>query len=1189
MKNPEEDKGDLDLATLLSDCRRFLTEIESDIQNSSLTFHAVQRAVYLLQTLENESSGGGVIALDTDALSYGENNAADTRNLGKPSGAVEQKESTSASVTVGLRSNSKDGRTDAPPTQNASASPTRHNLEAPCSEPTDCQTLDMEDFIGSTSKTNEKMAVSGEVINNASGSKRKAAVEIAKAEFKTAKNPKNSAEDAEKVPGDLRPVSKAENIATCSSRGVGSKKPETSKEAMGRRSLIVNRWSMEEALAIADKGEAGVLLEDRVQYKLASPGRVALTSLISQCLLVSMDQNPFHSLKEAEQSSAKSFFAAPDFKEHEDLQLSLSNTPIQAGVNSSLDVKNHLAEKTVNGDAFWLYKWLVIKIFSGRQSGAQECTETSVGVCLDWLVAYLTIANPDVLAKLLLDQLVEDLLECHVKGCLTLVPYLNRVAIFEFAVQRLPEEISTILLSLLPYSRFPVELQVSMDKTQEAGIDKTWMGCYSSLWIVLFSLCPKLLETFIHVWLPTFTIDEGQSWWKLLQGSQFRLVSLPKPWAAMSLFSSQDIMLGRRTEVQAWLCTMLEKRLAQVSTVGTDIVLFLACCSELSATSVEEQQLNVGQTFLAWLCRKLSLKVLPNVLGGHQDEGEDDTRGSDVAMFLENLKENVHRLWHCTLCSSSQNNETIEQSQYILNSFESSRFKTSNIWNFLKNHESSSKDLFKICQLTMICCDQHVVADLLAAVTCLAPDKSVKANSLQKLYVVLRMMHCLGAVSDCWLVFDIWAERVVSLLNHSNSYQALSKILALRQLLEPGFWCDGSPTICATETLPTVISTMFSEDENENIGLAAKSAWQLMYKALNGQWLQLLMLLHKDDAFELKLNVLDILYILNIRTYLRPQAISPHLKGVLGLYFFWLKHSHVHGGCSQSSFQDVDRSCRFDAETWQLLCLKEKLKRVIIQLSGLGSDSFMLMVDCLLDFSFEEGFCNQLGKSIIFDGMQNEAHPAMFMKSLATARITRDGKYEAVMGTGFQVALEQGSEKPYTSMLLENCRRKLGKLSEKDDKRVFSSSCDMAAATTKTRILKLELGSILHLSFERAITIMSESLQERNVWALPPSSILATLLVNRLETPHEMSLTMEQYEEVLPKQVCAQRHIFLTECFSYNPLLFEVCFSPVSVWLGSKDHTFMIIVKLKITPVGWRKFMHWIMLIGSTLHCAHDL
>ncbi|KAJ7540316.1 hypothetical protein O6H91_10G008700 [Diphasiastrum complanatum] len=198
------------------------------------------------------------------------------------------------------------------------------------------------------------------------------------------------------------------------------------------------------------------------------------------------------------------------------------------------------------------------------------------------------------------------------------------------------------------------------------------------------------------------------------------------------------------------------------------------------------------------------------------------------------------------------------------------------------------------------------------------------------------------------------------------------------------------------------------------------------------------------------------------------------------------------------------------------------------------------MVDCLLDFSFEEGFCNQLGKSIIFDGMQNEAHPAMFMKSLATARITRDGKYEAVMGTGFQVALEQGSEKPYTSMLLENCRRKLGKLSEKDDKRVFSSSCDMAAATTKTRILKLELGSILHLSFERAITIMSESLQERNVWALPPSSILATLLVNRLETPHEMSLTMEQYEEVLPKQVCAQRHIFLTECFSYNPLLFEI-------------------------------------------------
>eukprot|EP00898_Chlorokybus_atmophyticus_P004596 jgi/Chlat1/5137/Chrsp33S05130 len=58
-----------------------------------------------------------------------------------------------------------------------------------------------------------------------------------------------------------------------------------------------------------------------------------------------------------------------------------------------------------------------------------------------------------------------------------------------------------------------------------------------------------------------------------------------------------------------------------------------------------------------------------------------------------------------------------------------------------------------------------------------------------------------------------------------------------------------------------------------------------------------------------------------------------------------------------------------------------------------------------------------------------------------------------------------------------------------------------------------------------------------------PNSTLATvvtLITTRLSTPHEVSPTVEQYDEILPRRPTFPRHMFIVDCFSRNPLLFQL-------------------------------------------------
>lgn len=63
----------------------------------------------------------------------------------------------------------------------------------------------------------------------------------------------------------------------------------------------------------------------------------------------------------------------------------------------------------------------------------------------------------------------------------------------------------------------------------------------------------------------------------------------------------------------------------------------------------------------------------------------------------------------------------------------------------------------------------------------------------------------------------------------------------------------------------------------------------------------------------------------------------------------------------------------------------------------------------------------------------------------------------------------------------------------------------------RSQALDAELASLLHRTFQRACAKSVELLDE---WPCHPGNVLATHMADRLETPHEVPMTMEQYEEV---------------------------------------------------------------------------
>lgn len=74
------------------------------------------------------------------------------------------------------------------------------------------------------------------------------------------------------------------------------------------------------------------------------------------------------------------------------------------------------------------------------------------------------------------------------------------------------------------------------------------------------------------------------------------------------------------------------------------------------------------------------------------------------------------------------------------------------------------------------------------------------------------------------------------------------------------------------------------------------------------------------------------------------------------------------------------------------------------------------------------------------------------------------------------------------------------------------SAENIRKGSQKIEIVGLELGSLLRRTLHRAI---SESGEASIPWPCHPLTVLGSLMNDRLETPHEVLMSMEQYEEVI--------------------------------------------------------------------------
>ncbi|BBN08975.1 hypothetical protein Mp_4g16090 [Marchantia polymorpha subsp. ruderalis] len=166
----------------------------------------------------------------------------------------------------------------------------------------------------------------------------------------------------------------------------------------GDRRARVTKFSfssaLKEALIAAEGGKAGGRMAERINSRFELPECVFLTKLVSQCLLVSLDQTP--------------------------------SSDTCAALTSARN-------EEPNADWMWLHRWFVRTLIPG--AGSDSCYDA-----LDWLVAHMT-ASRGTITKLVLDDLLADLSNFNEGDEQPRVAtYIRRTGVLEYAALRNGDE-----------------------------------------------------------------------------------------------------------------------------------------------------------------------------------------------------------------------------------------------------------------------------------------------------------------------------------------------------------------------------------------------------------------------------------------------------------------------------------------------------------------------------------------------------------------------------------------------------------------------------------------------------------------------------------------------------------------------------------------------------------------------------
>ncbi|KAL3687834.1 hypothetical protein R1sor_014143 [Riccia sorocarpa] len=858
---------------------------------------------------------------------------------------------------------------------------------------------------------------------------------------------------------------------------------------------------LRDAVISAVEGEAGNQMSQRISSRLKLSECVSLTGLITQCLVVSLDQTPADSARGA---------------------VSRTSPSVLEGVQSGTETGSCC-------ESLWLHRWLVRSILHGG-------VKSTLHAKLDWLVAYLCASHSTII-RLVLDDLVARLRNCEVDGHQYMYHYVQRTGILEYAALREPELTAGTLLAMFRTGLGPTS--VTAGESLQDGNKRPWPGFHPNICLGISVLFPKFFSAFTALWVPTLSADVVKAW-SMSRCSDTDLLFLPAVWKFLGNSASEEPK-SRRT----WLCAAMVRRLPELAPVASHIVLLMsALCDATADCGASQPSSGVGYYLLGSLYKVLSKQVLPSVLGPDRDNVGNDT---GVRMFLENLQDHAHLVWRevlevysvsrCPCCDLSltvgghypafrgNNYSSVDGTESegggLLNPSSDKKLGRVGFHRGCLNRDP----LIQVCQLLFLCSAEHVVADLLASATRVSPSSIGITNSeFKRMLVVKKMMQLVVGQGRGCLVLELWAERVTDNFLVASDEQALRIVWAVGQLLDLNFWRVHRSEV---EQQPGSSSVKEISDEQDSAkGQEINLVWKLLRAVLDAKWLSILTLMHRNWAWDLRLAVLGLLQQLPLKVRSRSQVVAKRLKGVLGLYFSWLETLSQSGDVVEGH-EDVPAKSDVVMDSTvksQYVREMEHLKRIIIQLASCGCTSFTMMLSRLLDFSFEH--CQQMAT----------VPSATSPRAVSTA----------AAGSSPMELYEENSRiqsDDFSSLHSEERERFRKPVPGRQSNVGFFTPLSASEADNfrkrpkKSEVIGLELGNLLRRTFKRAL---SESAEASDPGPYHPVSVMISLMTERLETPHEVLMTMEQYEEVLPKHISSLRHIFVAECFSQNSLLLEM-------------------------------------------------
>lgn len=788
----------------------------------------------------------------------------------------------------------------------------------------------------------------------------------------------------------------------------------------GKGTLIDERTELAQHVRLCDTGKAGNHVATIINYRLDRCS--SLVNLIEHCLLVSLDQ----------------------------------------------DKPSHL--KQIESEQVWLHAWLFNSIFSSTRQGISYKTLRDS----DWLLAYLSATYPNLFFVLLLDVVAADLAHHTAGGIVVPLSTLVRMAfILEYVYLRYGEHAAFIFLSS---SQVLMEPLSASKETYALSLYKPLAShgsCLVGLWLIMGFLCPGLFSCCINLLASTSDIASIHKWWHKFQYWDSQ---------ALPLSDLSRFLLGTDSKkfqgLKDWLCVILRRRLALLSTAASDIVLVLSHLCDGSSCQKNLEIVQTAHSLLEVISSELCQSMLQRV-SGLSVAGVND----NVSMFLENLRHHIMNLWNGVL----EKGFTFER--------------------LMEGADLYEHPAIHICFSTTLCCHAHSIAKTLVYSTGMIYSCGEEATSTYRLGLLFRAMQILAGTAESQLIFKLWAENLVDRMRTLPADQAYIRALAVLNLLKLSSGKDSISGFSAA---------LWEPDPKMWVPVCYH-----LSRALNTQWLCLHSLLHWDEAWDLRLIVLSLLQLLSPDKFSNNQEVICRLKGALGLFFWWLDKAYGYKQ-NEESYTCMLTNWNESDEKWQFVQLIEKLKVVIIQLASSKQMSFTLMINSILDYSFH--------------AVQDSLSEATSRIVKAPPSLRKSGRLNRYGRLVVQPLQDSGSHAKTN-------------INGSNHIRTFNRP----AGSTFNRPVEVKrsdsfpgsyfIGAQLENLLRQTVAVISRH-QEQSVGKSDVSfqlhAVLAKLLMDRLQTPHEVPVTKDQYEEAFPKTIASSRHVFLMDCFSKNPLFFEI-------------------------------------------------